>query len=345
LDSLRYPARPQGIAVAADGTPWFAEADPGNPGYRIGRVDGAGYKEFRPCPTDALCSGTFTGTGISDVAVGNDGMIWYTNETKKTIGRFDPNSKTYAEFSLSSMDAALGAGTPKAITAAPDGSIWAAIWGFAQAGANAIVKLVPGASITSTVYKLGASISPTSITTDAKGNVWFSGSAFGGPGGVGRLAGVISGGTTDPGTGGGEQPPATITPNPAPPVTTTLAPATVATAQVTDPRVTGSSVTANQICVGPPQDRCSLVYLIQTHEYVTGFPGTHGHMAKAKKLTTIGQAKVTLKGGEKKKITVKLNSKGKKLLKKIKKFKATLTVTQSRNGAKPKQILKKNLKF
>ena len=36
---------------------------------------------------------------------------------------------------------------------------------------------------------------------------------------------------------------------------------------------------------------------------------------------------------------------GKKLLKKIKKFKATLTVTQSVNGAKAKQILKKNVKF
>ena len=50
--------------------------------------------------------------------------------------------------------------------------------------------------------------------------------------------------------------------------------------------MSGDSIDANQICVGPPEDRCSL-----------------------------------------------------------KKFKATLTVTQSRNGAKPKQILKKNVKF
>ena len=66
--------------------------------------------------------------------------------------------------------------------------------------------------------------------------------------------------------------------------------------------------------------------------------------AAAKKLTTIGQLKVTLKGGEKKKVTIKLNTKGKKLRKKMA-FKATLPVTQSINGAKPKQILKKNLKF
>ena len=116
-------------------------------------------------------------------------------------------------------------------------------------------------------------------------------------------------------------------------------------ARVTDPRVSGSEINANQICVGPPEDKCSLVYLIQTHEYVTGFPNTRGYAAAAKTLTTIGKATVTLKGGQKKKVTIKLNSKGKKLLKKIKKFKATLTVTQSRNGAKPKQILKKNVKF
>ena len=67
-------------------------------------------------------------------------------------------------------------------------------------------------------------------------------------------------------------------------------------------------------------------------------------MAAAKKKTTIGKATVTLKGGQKKKITVKLNAKGRKLLKK-QGFKATLTVTQSQNGKKPKTILKKNLRF
>ena len=39
--------------------------------------------------------------------------------------------------------------------------------------------------------------------------------------------------------------------------------------------------------------------------------------AAAKKLTTIGQLKVTLKGGQSKKVTIKLNAKGKKLRKKI----------------------------
>ena len=77
---------------------------------------------------------------------------------------------------------------------------------------------------------------------------------------------------------------------------------------MTDPTVRGDAINANQICVGPPEDRCSLVYLIQTHEYVTRLPGTNGYIAAAKKLTTIGTAKVTLKGGQSKKVTVKLNA-------------------------------------
>ena len=125
--------------------------------------------------------------------------------------------------------------------------------------------------------------------------------------------------------------------------TTTVIAISIGTAKVTDPTVRGSAISANQICVGPPQDRCSLVYLIDTHEYVTGFPGTKGMIA-AKKKTVIGKATVTLQGGQSKKMTVKLNAKGRKLLKK-KGFKATLTVTQSQNGKKPKTILTKSLRF
>ena len=42
IDSLRYAASPMGIAVDATGLPWFAESDPGNPGYRIGTYAGNG---------------------------------------------------------------------------------------------------------------------------------------------------------------------------------------------------------------------------------------------------------------------------------------------------------------
>ncbi len=72
-----------------------------------------GYEEWRPCPTDVLCSGTFTGEGLTDIVVAKDGMLWYTNEVKRTIGRFDPGSKAYAEYSLTSMDPTLAQGDPE----------------------------------------------------------------------------------------------------------------------------------------------------------------------------------------------------------------------------------------
>jgi streptogramin lyase len=335
-DSTRYDAKPLGITVAANGTPWFAEAENGLPGYRIGSVAGNTYVEyFPPCVPGAYCSGVDHGTdGISDVAVAQDGSIWYTNELKRTIGRLIPGA-TVTEYSLNTMAAGLAAGRPRALRIARDGTLWLAVYGsFGAPSANAIVRIVPGDPPTATVYKLGATLAPWNVAPDQQGNVWFIGSPNTGPALVGRLAGVLA----------GAQPPATGSGNPSPaPPTTTLQPATTAVAKVSDPRVRGESITANQICVGPPQDRCSLVYLIQTHEYVTGFPGSR---ASAKpKLVTIGKLTVTLKGGQSKKVTIKLNAKGRKLLKKAKKLKSTLTVTQSRNGAKPKTILKQNVTF
>jgi hypothetical protein len=84
---------------------------------------------------------------------------------------------------------------------------------------------------------------------------------------------------------------------------------------------------------------------------VTGFPGS-GRAAvaaaaakKKSKLVTIGKATVTLHGGQSKKVTVKLNAKGRRLLKRGKRLKSTLTVTQSVNGRKAKVLLKRSVTF
>ena len=185
---------------------------------------------------------------------------------------------------------------------------------------------------------------PIDLAPDTRGNVWFAGSEGTGGAPLGRLPGV--GGTQPPPT---NQPPTNQPPTNQPP--TNQPPATIvvgtgtAKATLTDPTIKGTTMKVNQICVGPPQDKCSLVYLIDSDEYVTGFPGSKGlAAAAAAKRTTLGQLKITLKGGESKQVTIKLNAKGKKLLKKIKKFKARLTITQTVTGQKkPKTILKKNV--
>ena len=127
--------------------------------------------------------------------------------------------------------------------------------------------------------------------------------------------------------------------------TTTVIAVTIGTAQVTDPTVRGDrdqrQPDLRRPAAGPLQPRLP----DQTARVRDRLPRHERHDRAAKKKTTIGKATVTLKGGQSKKITVKLNAKGRKLLKKIKSFKATLTVTQSQNGKKPKTILKKSLRF
>ena len=71
----------------------------------------------------------------------------------------------------------------------------------------------------------------------------------------------------------------------------------------------------DQICVGPPEDRCSLIYIISAHEYVTGFPGTRASVSGKKRktrLVVVGRKTVTLHGGQKKTVKIKLNKKGRR---------------------------------
>ena len=333
--------------------PWFVEADAGNPGYRIGHDNGGTlHRVLAPCPTrGARARAHSSGTGARPTSRSRaDGAVWYTNELKKSVGRFVPGGDV-TRVHARDMDAAPRRRARRARSrTAPDGTLWVAVNGgsFSNTGRQRDRPDRPVA--TADGDGLQARRGAGAVRGRARTPRATSGSAASpGPrrGPIGRLAGVVGTirrrrrpdgrrrGTVTP-----------ITPPPAPTTDRRSTPAvTVARRRSPTRRVKGTSIKANQICVGPPQDKCSLVYLIQTHEYVKGFPGAKGS-APSQKLTTIGKLKVTLKGGQKKKVTIKLNAKGKKLLKKIKKFKATLTVTQSVKGAKkPKQILKKNVTF
>ncbi|MGB2711162.1 MAG: hypothetical protein WBC33_06560 [Conexibacter sp.] len=340
LDSLRYDAKPSGITVAPDGTPWFAEADPGNPGYRIAKPNGSDYTEYliTPCGPGSPCSGSFTGTGPTDVAVAKDGSIWFTNQLKNEVGRLDPLGGTFTNYSLPAIDAGLGMGQARAVSVAADGSLWVAEYGgISFPNANAIVKIVPGQpSPTATVWHLGAGKSPLAVAPDTSGNVWFAVATTSAPGMIGRLAGVFSSSGGGGGGGGGG---------------TTITPSSVGVARIGTPTVKGTSVSANQICVGPPKDPCTLVYLLSTHEYVTGFPGSKASAAKKKrkpKPVILGQKTVTLHGGQRKLVTIKLNRTGRKLLKNAPNGKLKVFFTATQKGAKgkpPKRIKAVKLTF
>jgi hypothetical protein len=342
--SARYDAKPRGVAVGASGTPWFTQADNGLPGYRVAKGPGGVYTEYDAAggPSGSTANGALT-----SVAVDPAGAVWYLNTLKRTVSQLVEGG-AHTTYPLSGIDPSLATMTPADLALGADGNLWLAVRG---GSGGAIVRIAPSTKA-ATVYSLGAS-EPVGVAPDlAHGSVWFTTSNTSGSD-LGRLTGfapaTTDAGTTDPGT----SPPVTTPPITTPPVTgpptpvtnTTLQPGTSTTTKVSPPRVKGDEITTNQVCVGPPQDKCSLVYLVQTNEYVAGFPGAKASVsAVKKKLTTIGKATVKLSGGQTRKVTIKLNAKGRKL-RRAKSFKATLTVTQSVNGAKAKPLLKQSLKF
>jgi hypothetical protein len=344
LDSQRYDAQPEGITTDSVGNPWFSESNPGLPGYRIATAPAGGgtYSEYliTPCQPSPPCSGSNTGTGPTDVAVAQDGSVWFTNELTNEVGRLDVSQHTFTSYSLPAIDPGLAGGQARAISAAPDGTLWVAEFGFiSHPGANAIIRIVPSQPTpTATVYKLGAGHAPVGVAPDTKGNVWFAVVTESPPSLIGRLADVMS---TSPAPDEKTSPlpsPGAVGPTPHP-----LVPAKIGTASVGPPQASGGSVSVNQICVGPPSDPCSLVYLISQGEYVTGFPGTHASAAKKKKAKGIilGRKAVTLHGGQRRKVTVALNAAGKRLLKRKGKLTVYFTATQGGKAGVAPRLLKR----
>jgi streptogramin lyase len=361
LNDERYDAQPEGITTDSDGKPWFAESSAGLPGYRIATApaDGGPYSEYlvKPCESKPPCSGSNTGSGPSDVAVAPDGSIWFTNELKNEVGRLDPSGGTFTNYSLTAIDPSFAGGEPRAISVAPDGTLWVAEWGFiSHPLANALIRIVPSQPTpTANVFSLGAGNAPAGVAPDTRGNVWASIVPESGPGVIARLAGVTE--VSPP----SEEPPAKEKPSTEPPAKETpgtamttpptatlppsvaLRPASVGVAKVGPPQSAGSSVSAEQICIGPPSDPCAVVYLLSAGEYVTGFPGTHASVSKRKKpkAVVLGRTAVTLHGGQKRKITVTLNAKGKKLLKSKGKLVVYFTATEAGGGGTPAKVLER----
>ncbi|MCW2993062.1 MAG: hypothetical protein JWQ18_557 [Conexibacter sp.] len=354
LSGSRYDAKPSGIAVDSIGRPWFVEEDASDHGYRVASYGGGGsYDEYMisPCEGTTYCSGSSGGQGLTDVAIAPDGGVWFTNYLNKKFGRLDPGSHQMVQYTVASIDPSLVGGQPWHIVAAPDGTLWMTLRPSSYAGpGNAIVRIVPSATPTATVTKLTTEAFALGIGADDAGNIWFGTS----DNKLGRLAGVVGAVVAppaDPGTGGdtgggggSAAPPAAVAPvNPptTPPVV--LVPATVGTATLTPPQTGNGAINANQVCAGPPAARCSLIYLIKEHEYVTGFPSSVSTKKRKHQPRVLGTKTVTLSGGQSAKVSVKLNALGKRILKGKHKLVVVFSATQKLAGGKTKSIIKKTL--
>ena len=134
------------------------------------------------------------------------------------------------------------------------------------------------------------------------------------------------------------------TPTPAPqpeiPAGKTITPVSVGVAKIGAPIPAGGSVTAEQICIGPASNPCAVVYLLSAGEYVTRFPGTKASIAKRKGVV-LGRAALTLHGGQRRKVSVKLNAAGTKLLKRKGRLVVYFTATQAGGNGTPPRLLKR----
>jgi hypothetical protein len=214
------------------------------------------------------------------------------------------------------------------------------------------------------VYELGSGHAPLSLAPDSAGNVWF-GVADTTPSAVGRLAGVVgpgsgsgggSGGGSTPGDGSSGSTPggsstSTSTQTTPPPGKVVVQAGTVGTAKVGATHVSGDSLSVDQVCIGPPSDPCALVYLLTAGEYVTGFPGTRPRAfvarAAGRKVRTVvvGTKSVSVPGGSSTKVVVKLNAKGRKILKRDGVIHVTLRVSQKVKKGKPKVLKTQKVTF
>jgi streptogramin lyase len=338
--SFRFDPEPSGITVDPSGKPWFAEESTDS-GFRLGTAPSNGatgpYTEYEleSCPALDGC------IAPTDAAVAPDGSVWYTN-TNNQIGRLNATHTEFESFSMASIDPALSEGEAKRITAAPDGTIWVSEFGFiSHPGANALVRIVPSAVPTATVYHLGAGQAPLAIAADSKGNIWFAGiSETAGPSAIGRLAGVVGASLVTETTPTGPSTTTTTTPTTSP-AEKALTPVSRGTAKISPPIPKGISVTAEQICIGPPSQPCAVVYLLSAGEYTTGFPGTKASIAKKRRGVVIGRTAVTLHGGQRRKITVKLDAAGMRLLKRKRHLVVYFTATQAGLGSSPPKLLKR----
>ncbi|MEV5949303.1 hypothetical protein [Streptomyces sp. NPDC051993] len=148
---------PAELAVAPDGTVWTAESSLGflasvSPDGRITQHRLA----------DALHAPSLDPTYL---AVASDGSVWFT--CPNHVGRLAPDGK------VSLFDGpVMGPGSPDAITAGADGSVW---YGSASVDASQLTHLTPSLSATRVPVPL-APFAPhvTSLTFGPGGRLWFA---------------------------------------------------------------------------------------------------------------------------------------------------------------------------
>lgn len=149
---------------------------------------GGALGEMTPAGVVTLHTDPGIVNSVSDLTVGGDGNLWFTNTTVNKIGRYNPTTHAFTYFNSGNI-------FPSKITTAADGSIW-----YAASGGPAQRMHTGG---TGTPGTLGASTPSLGTVSDIirgpDDNIWITKSNSGAPGSTHSLLRVHpTTGTTTP---------------------------------------------------------------------------------------------------------------------------------------------------
>jgi virginiamycin B lyase len=150
-------ARPEGI-VSAYGALWFTEAAT----HQISRAafSGGGLAFTRiPTPTAA--------SHPSDITLGPDGRLWFTEADANKIGALDPNNLTTG--GIQEYNVPTPGSEPTAITHVPGAGLW-----FTESTANQIGQISTSGGIVEYPAGSGGPSAPSAIAAGSDGALWFT---------------------------------------------------------------------------------------------------------------------------------------------------------------------------
>lgn len=116
--------RPEALVAGPDGNLWFAGLRYVDEGFAdvVGKVTPQGEV------TEYVVSTHAANVGLSDIATGSDGNLWFAFGYTAKVGRITPSGQV-TEFQLPDPSA-----RPASIAAGPDGSLWFTEWQGGKAG-------------------------------------------------------------------------------------------------------------------------------------------------------------------------------------------------------------------